>query len=157
MESHKGMSSSGKLYVFGLLLVRVLSSVDFAEAFDDVDFSTVAESGEDSAVCTIVSDELAKAAVFELSWAIDELENSADELTCCAEELICKTVVSITKLICFLFFCGKDSVNEFIGEKCFSDTSSANVVENAPKIAMINKILRYMFRGTRYGVATLSL
>ena len=147
MESHNGMSSSGKLYGFGLPLTCVLFSAFFVEAFDDADFSTVAESGEDSAVCTIVSDELAKAAVFELSWAIDELDNSADELIYGMEEFICKIVVSITKLICFLLFCGKDSVNEFIGENCFSDTSSANVVENAPKIAMINKILRYMLAG----------
>ena len=85
----------------------------------------------------------------ELSRIADELRNSADELVYNEDELICEidVVVSIIKLICVLFFCGKDSVNEFIGEKCFSDTSSANVVENAPKIAMINKILRYMLAG----------
>ena len=86
-------------------------------------------------------------AVFELSKVADKLSDSADELVYSEDELVCEidVVVSIIKLICVLFFCGKDSVNEFIGENCFSDTSSANVVENAPKIAMINKILRYMF------------
>lgn len=123
IEFHKGMSSSGKLYGFGLLWMRVLSCAGFAESLET--------------------------AVFELSKVADKLSDSADELVYSEDELVCEidVVVSIIKLICVLFFCGKDSVNEFIGKNCFSDTSSANVVENAPKIAMINKILRYMLAG----------
>ena len=113
------MSSSGKLYGFGLFLAWVLLSANLVESL---------ETG-----------------ALELSRVADELENSTDELVYCAEEFVCErvVVVSIIKLICALFFCGKDSVNEFIGEKCFSDTLSA-AAENAQKIAMINKILRYM-------------
>ena len=86
-------------------------------------------------------------AVFELSKVADKLSDSADELVYSEDELVCEidVVVSIIKLICVLFFCGKDSVNEFIGENCFSDTSSANVVENAPKIAMMKRIFVCMY------------
>lgn len=132
IEFHSGMSSSGKLYGFGLPLACVFFSADFAESLDAADSGTAA-------------DELAVIVVFVLPRTTDELKNSVDELVCCAEEFVCErvVVVSIIKLICALFFCGKDSVNEFIGEKCFSDTLSA-AAENAQKIAMINKILRYM-------------
>jgi len=117
IEFHNGIRSSGKLYGFGLPVMGVLFSVVFVE--------------------------LLEVAASELSRATDELENSIDELMGCAEEFVCESVVvvSIIKLICFLLFCGKDSVNEFIGEKFFSNTSSANVVENAPKIAMMKRIL----------------
>ena len=123
------MSSSGKLYGFGLPLACVLFSADFAESLDAADSGTAA-------------DELAVIVVFVLPRTTDELENSVDELVCCAEEFVCErvVVVSIIKLICVLFFCGKDSVNEFIGEN-FSDTLSAHVVENAQKIAMMKRIL----------------
>ena len=110
------MSSSGKLYGFGLPLVWVLFSANLAESLET--------------------------AALELSRVADELENSTDELVCCAEEFVCErvVVVSIIKLICALLFCGKDSVNEFIGEKCFSDTLSA-AAENVPKRAIVNRIL----------------
>ena len=135
IDSHSGMSSSGKLYGFGLLLAdvaelfaRVADELDVVESVAIVDeFAKVADSGD-------VVDKLAEAAAFELSRVAAELDNSA--------ELVGErdVVVSIIKLICALFFCGKDSVSEFIGVKCFSDTLSANVIENAPKIAMINRI-----------------
>ena len=135
IDSHSGMSSSGKLYGFGLpladvaeLFARVADELDVVESVAIVDeFAKVADSGD-------VVDKLAEAAAFELSRVAAELDNSA--------ELVGErdVVVSIIKLICVLFFCGKDSVSEFIGVKCFSDTLSANVIENAPKIAMINRI-----------------
>lgn len=142
IDSHSGMSSSGKLYGFGLpladvaeLFARVADELDVVESVAIVDeFAKVADSGD-------VVDKLAETAAFELSRVAAELDNSA-ELVGSAAELVGErdVVVSIIKLICVLFFCGKDSVSEFIGVKCFSDTLSANVIENAPKIAMINRI-----------------
>ena len=53
--------------------------------------------------------------------------------------------VSLKELIWGLDFSSKDSVNEFIGVNCLSSKSSAKAAENAPKIAMINRIFMRMY------------
>ena len=71
-----------------------------------------------------------------------------DEIACVPEdELVAgKTVaVSLKELIWGLDFSSKDSVNEFIGVNCLSSKSSAKAAENAPKIAMINRIFMRMY------------
>ena len=133
MEFHNGMSSSGRLYGFGLLWADVAEL--FARGADELD-------GADSGNAV---DKLARTAALELLKVADELDNSADELVGSAEELVGEreVVVSIIKLICVL--CGKDSVNEFMGVNRLSNKSSAKTAENAPKNAMINRIFVCMY------------
>ena len=118
-----------------------------ADELDVVESAAVADEFAKAADSDDVVDKLVETAALELSMVADDLGNSSDELVRSAEELVGERdeVVSIIKLICVLFFCGKDSVSEFIGVKCFSDTLSANVIENAPKIAMINRIFVCMY------------
>ena len=140
MDSQSGISTTGKLYGFGFLLA---DGADF-DAAESERLKAIGATDELSRFVGAFArfaelDELKATEELKAARVVAALDNPA-ELS--GERDV---VVSIIKLICVLFFCGKDSVNEFIGENCFSDTSSANVVENAPKIAMINKILRYMF------------
>lgn len=86
----------------------------------------------------------------ELEFAEDELEIAEDELMAIADDKLVageKFAVSLKGLIWFFVFCSRDSVNEFIGVNCLSNKFSANVTENVPKIAMINRILRCMLAG----------
>jgi hypothetical protein len=53
--------------------------------------------------------------------------------------------VSLKGLICGLDFSSKDSVNEFIGVNRLSYKSSAIAAENAPRNAIINRILVCMY------------
>ena len=142
IDSHSGMSSSGKLYGFGFLFA---DGADFVAAESE---RLKAEEAADALSRFVGAfagfaevDELNATEELKAARVAAELDNSA-ELVGSAAELVGErdVVVSIIKLICVLFFCGKDSVSEFIGVKCFSDTLSANVIENAPKIAMINRI-----------------
>lgn len=80
----------------------------------------------------------------------DELEFAEDELMAIADDKLVageKFAVSLKGLIWFFVFCSRDSVNEFIGVNCLSNKFSALVSENAPKNAMINRILRCMLAG----------
>lgn len=115
IESHSGMSSLGRLYGFGLPLT------------DDAEF--LAGAAEDVAKCSDELDTFAGVAEDEFASV------SEDELV--AEKTV---AVSLKELIWGLDFGSKDSVNEFIGVNCLSNKSSASVAENAPKIAMINRI-----------------
>jgi hypothetical protein len=140
MDSQSGISSSGKLYGFVFL---------FADGADFVAAESERLKAEEAA------DALSRfAGAFAGFAELDEL-NATEELK--AARVVAAldnpaelsgerdVVVSIIKLICDLFFCDKDSVNEFIGTKCFSDTLSANVIENAQKIAMMNGIFVCMY------------
>lgn len=80
----------------------------------------------------------------------DELEVAEDELKAIADDKLVagrSAAVSLKELIWFFVFCSRDSVNEFIGVNCLSKGSSACAAENVPKIAMINRILKYMDLG----------
>ncbi len=140
MDSQSGISSSGKLYGFGFLLAV---GADFVAAESE---RLKAEEAADAlsrfagAFAGFAElDELNATEELKAARVVAALDNPA-ELS--GERDV---VVSIIKLICDLFFCDKDSVNEFIGTKCFSDTLSANVIENAQKIAMMNGIFVCMY------------
>ena len=147
MDSQSGISSSGKLYGFVFLFA---DGADFVAAESE---RLKAEEAADALsrfagafVGFAELDELNATEELKAARVVAALDNPA-ELVGRAAELSGErdVVVSIIKLICDLFFCGKDSVSEFIGAKCFSDTLSANVIEKAQKIAMMNGIFVCMY------------